>query len=785
MSETNTNETPPPSQVAQVPQTKTKENPSSGSDHQVTQIQTNELSSTSTETQVSQPKSKVIPPPSPEKQVPQPKKNEVSSASTETQVPLKKRKMSEHKTTEEKRPSKNLIELNFPEPLQANIGKCHRSLDNSPKNIEDNQEQDDSLEVLERYEKAHHLKVLDGGKIKFAESQSKTSDTQQSQMDPVFYQELLYKNTLEDVALAESRVQQFNHLVSLSEEEVQQVKDHRNNARKIKIFDDIVEELEKADTCQYYHAESESYTVANGVTREMITKSSQKTSAMIDPLMRQCKENLTPKMLKFCNVDLSSTMPAGFTRDDKYPNCITTPMKNLLDKNDRPRLIECGNLHIARKLLNSCKGRKRLYEVYKVFGNSDKDSITKKIIESFFKYIFQDFDEHIDWMMENPEIEILLIVNRESLLTNGILSNKSIVGSIMFSVHGTVGTSINALGIDPEYRYNSFGPFLIHLSQVMGAYEIDVRSDGDITRHFKTYIACRGYLKDFYETLGFSQVESIDHFKKGGKFESFGTHFELDMWIDYTGDDKQIIMETSNLCYKMRNFVDPENYLIEDCLYDNTLFAHKDGLFIPSDSWRASVKKTIKEFQDALEKQPMDKFDFPIDAVTYFTPSKTYIDHLDDLSLPFIGQMFARALNIYEQKRRENRNQVLKSAIPSLQNLKLQIIQRHTVRQDLNDEVWCHLTCVRCQNFCFVKNISLDPIVTFMMKCIFSVWYQHVYTIVPDENSDWNKAFPDWHICEQRNGVDLERLKMATYHDQDISKKKELSKTILWFLQIA
>ena len=73
----------------------------------------------------------------------------------------------------------------------------------------------------------------------------------------------------------------------------------------------------------------------------------------------------------------------------------------------------------------------------------------------------------------------------------------------------------------------------------MRAYDIDVISDGDSTRHFKTYIACRGYLKDFYTTLGFSQVESIDDFKKGAQFESFGTHFELDMWIDYTDDDKQ------------------------------------------------------------------------------------------------------------------------------------------------------------------------------------------------------------------------------------------------------
>ena len=49
----------------------------------------------------------------------------------------------------------------------------------------------------------------------------------------------------------------------------------------------------------------------------------------------------------------------------------------------------------------------------------------------------------------------------------------------------------------------------------------------------------------------------------------------------------------------------------------------------------------------------------------------------------------------------------------------------------------------------------------------FSVWYQRVYTLLPDENNGWNEAFPDWQICEQRNGVDLERLRTATYHDQD------------------
>ena len=343
-------------------------------------------------------------------------------------------------TTEDKRPSKNLIQLNLPKPLQANIGNCHRHLEDHQVEQKENSEEDETLNVLERYEKSHHLKVHKGGEMKYTESPSKNSVTQQSQIDPVFYQQLLHKNTLEEVALSESKLQKFNHLVSLSQGEILQVQKKTNNSKSIKVFEHIVEEIKKAETCQYLYAESESYTVADGATRNMIKKSSQKPSAMIDPLMTKCKETITPKVLKFCNVDLSSIMPTGFTRDDKYNNCIVAPLKILLDKNDRPRLLDCGNLHIARKLLNSCKGRKRLYEVYKVFNNSDKDSSTKKIIETFFKHIFQDFDEHIEWMMKNPEIQILLIVNRESLITNGLLSNDSIVGAIMFSVHGIIGT---------------------------------------------------------------------------------------------------------------------------------------------------------------------------------------------------------------------------------------------------------------------------------------------------------------------------------------------------------
>ena len=53
------------------------------------------------------------------------------------------------------------------------------------------------------------------------------------------------------------------------------------------------------------------------------------------------------------------------------------------------------------------------------------------------------------------------------------------------------------------------------------------------------------------------------------------------------------------------------------------------------------------------------------------------------------------------------------------------------------------------------------------MKCIVSVWYQHVYALQKDELNEWSKVFPYWSICTKRNGRFLERLKLTNYQDQD------------------
>ena len=83
--------------------------------------------------------------------------------------------------------------------------------------------------------------------------------------------------------------------------------------------------------------------------------------------------------------------------------------------------------------------------------------------QAFFQInISTFFHEHIDWMMDNKDIQILLIINREDLITDEKLSSTSIVGGTLFSIHGIKEISVNAIRICASYKYSSFGPLLIH-----------------------------------------------------------------------------------------------------------------------------------------------------------------------------------------------------------------------------------------------------------------------------------------------------------------------------------
>ena len=686
-------------------------------------------------------------------------------------------------STQKERIARALKHDDLPSAEPSNIGRCTRILDNNNESQENFDETDkETLSILERYEKFYFKKEINGDSIQYTQCDSDISQTQGSQIDPKVYRDILHSNTEQDFAHAQSKLRYFDYNKCLKEEDITQVNQNGHHSQKLEILKDIVRDIEATESCRYYHIERESFNETEGNLHHIIEKSSQIAKPIIDELMENCKEVVFKNMVKFASVDLSSVLPKVFTLDDKYTNCITVALKHMLYKHDRTRLLECSHITIPSNLISACKGRKSHYEVYKVLNNYEKDSPTKSIIESFFKSIFQNFDEHIEWMMENKDIKILLLVNRENYLLDGILSNNSIVGGILFSTHDTTAISINAIGIHASYRYNSFGPFLIHLSQIFGGYDIDVKSNGVVTRQFHTYLACRMYLKDFYSSIGFKEVENFEDFKDGARLESIGKHLELHMWIDYTGDDRQIIMEIPTLCYKMRNYISPTNFLVEDCLYNSDLFSPKKARFVVPESWKKCIQKTIEEFQRNIETNSLDLVVVGLEAERNFLPSGIYVDCIENLTLPFIGILFSRCLDVFERRRKQNRHQIIRAAVPSLLDLKLHIFQALDEYKN-KDEVWCSLTCTKCEQTCYLKNTSLDPIVTFIMKCIFSIWYQHVFTLIPKDSNSWNKANPHWHICPKRHGHDLEKMKLAVYTDTHNYNKKNDMKPFYGFFK--
>ena len=259
-----------------------------------------------------------------------------------------------------------LKQQDLPTANSSNVGKCSRNEGNSQ---QDQSEIDQvTISTLERYEKSHFTKTIneDGEEIVFTESLS-ISQTQDSEIDPRVYRDILINNVSKDLTLAKSKLLNFEHSKCLTPEDIELLEAHQKNARKIKVFRHLLNQIEVTDACKYYHIEKESYNEAEGNPTSIIEKSSQIALPIIDELMTECKEQITQNMVKFASLHLNSTLPKIYTRDDQYNNCITCPLKNLLHKKDRTKLIECADIHLPSNLINLAKGRRRLYEVYKLF----------------------------------------------------------------------------------------------------------------------------------------------------------------------------------------------------------------------------------------------------------------------------------------------------------------------------------------------------------------------------------------------------------------------------------
>ena len=164
----------------------------------------------------------------------------------------------------------------------------------------------------------------------------------------------------------------------------------------------------------------------------------------------------------FFDIESSTTedLPNGIQFDQMYPNCITTPLCKLVYAFDRQLIRDASNLKFEKN--------KSVYEVFNVLNICDESNKKlRKVIYNFINPKMFDIGNHLKKILNSDTTRIMMIVDRKTMVTNkNLLTNKSIVGLILFGGHEKYGYVIDYLAINYEKRYNSFGPLLINLSQL-------------------------------------------------------------------------------------------------------------------------------------------------------------------------------------------------------------------------------------------------------------------------------------------------------------------------------
>ena len=211
------------------------------------------------------------------------------------------------------------------------------------------------------------------------------------------------------------------------------------------------------------------------------------------------------------------------------------------------------------------------------------------------------------------------------------------------------------------------------------------------------------------------------------------------MWIDYGGDDKQqVIRALQHYDTEWGISYIPPNIMLRIVHLIKSFIIKQGLLFQVPGRLRVRKKNTGRILQKDFGTihrnycKPYGWFNF--------LPSDLFVKHI--LTLSNIGEMLQMFISVWTKKETQSENQLIKSAVSSMSNLKIFTMRKISHKVIERDEAWCHCTCQRCKKSCFVKNTGLDPIAIFIMKLIISVWYQHVYALKPDEIMSGTRHFP-------------------------------------------
>lgn len=529
----------------------------------------------------------------------------------------------------------------------------------------------------------------------------------------------------------------------------------------------------------------------NSSLNQIIKKSSQTPFCIYDDDMEKNARTCSKDMLDFCALTPESSHNEKFQKDAVYNNCIVVPLGTILSKTDRHCAVVLAKERISSKLRKDSSGRIRKIELWRVFNNHAENSLTKSPVQLFFKSIFKAFDNEIECLMNKSDVNIILLVDHEAFMNrSNKLHKENIIGAIAFTLIKNEGTVIDLVAIKKSYHYCSFGPILIHLAQITASKMIEKIPSFTENQEI-TFLICRSDVINFYKSIGFDQYNSLEQFQTNGKYPKCREQMKISSAININ-DDLSNIMTAKKNCYRMRNFIDPVSYTIEDYLYNEEIFRGINRNIQEMDLWKSKVDNILSE---AILKTKTILLDNDMLNIIMnqndFIPYKIVSDNVYHFPFSKIGELFNECYEAFVGKGREVSKKrdlmissgplVLKNLCCSIWKKKYTEIEFTSASAPLKEPLWIELVCKKCGQSCSHKNSMSEPFSKFMLKAIFSSWYGHIYAYEIDETNKWTSHFPNWFYCKERKGQFLDDLKNASFQDEAYMERNKWNPDLTQF----
>ena len=474
------------------------------------------------------------------------------------------------------------------------------------------------------------------------------------------------------------------------------------------------------------------------------------------------------ELVEFANINHRKINLKSVTyKDMQNANVTIIPMRNLVTVHDNFCVYEQSKLELPSK--EQIKDvTKFVYEccfVDKIWTITS-ESIRTTLME-FFSQTFVTESDHIQKLLNHKKTFILMIINKSIKKSNKIEPDH-IIAAIIFSTNERNSIGIDFIATGRGFYSYGYGTLIIHMAQIFGRESIKnslkqnkvINDSPQIT----TYLACRNEIKDYYLSLGFTDID-YTKILPDNNLKLFVDRFNMDEWSKDEKKKRLNLMKIDKLCPRMLNKVSVvDNLNIEGSIYNREIFKRYQKMSV-SKKLKETFKKVVTSRVQRIKLHPEKEVD--ADQLQTFPNFITYLKrrYLTTMFLP-IGQWFNECFNDEIPKFDNKYYLQSQTNLIACEHLQMQFFPEFSKKINLDRSTqWVCVRCSLCQKKVFVRKTIDEKFVTFMLKVIYSVWFHHIFSYKISPENEFMKVNQEWNICPRRRSKYLQRLRDSTRFD--------------------